>query len=198
MVDEIQQQSQDIILEGYRGFLLTERAVAIAILLCFPIRMKNLASIHLETNLQRFGNGRIYLTFPSSELKNRYPLEIELPKRVADLIDKHLVVCSRWLCVPTNQWLFPRRQGGNDMKSGQLSHAVSRTIRQKTGLAVNVHLFRHFAAMIYLDARPGDYEAVRRLLGHKSMSLTLNAYAGFEAAPAIRLLSEIVAAECEE
>jgi len=29
------------------------------------------------------------LTFPASEVENRHPMEIELPQRVVELIDKH-------------------------------------------------------------------------------------------------------------
>ncbi|MEP2990904.1 MAG: tyrosine-type recombinase/integrase [Parasphingorhabdus sp.] len=183
--------------EGPKAARLMERAVAIAILLYAPIRVKNLAAIHLEENLQRFGNGRVYLTFEAGEIKNRYPMEVELPMRVVGLIDRHLAARNRWLCGPKNQWLFPRRKGRLSMNSGQLSEAVFKTIHSKTGLKMNVHLFRHFAAMMYLEARPGEYEAVRRLLGHKSLSMTLNAYAGFEAGTATRLFSEIIDAERE-
>ncbi len=39
--------------------------------------------------MERFGRGRVYLTFPASEVENRHPMEIELPQRAVELIDKH-------------------------------------------------------------------------------------------------------------
>jgi len=45
---------------------------------------------------------------------------------------------------------------------------------------MNAHLFRHLAAMLWLDANPGGYEAARRLLGHSSVSKTINVYSGLE------------------
>lgn len=81
------------------------------------------------------------------------------------------------------------------MDPNTLSRSVFRTIRKRTGLDVNVHLFRHLAAMLYLEARPGEYEAVRRLLGHTQLSRTLNSYAGFEAGTATRLFGDIIDAE---
>ena len=57
---------------------------------------------------------------------------------------------------------------------------------------MNAHLFRHLAAMLFLDAHPGAYEATRRLLGHTQLSSTLNAYAGFEAGTATRLFAEVI------
>ena len=38
------------------------------------------------------------------------------------------------------------------------------------------HQFRHLAAKLYLDAHPGDYETVRRLLGHRSVATTTSFY----------------------
>jgi hypothetical protein len=60
------------------------------------------------------------------------------------------------------------------------------------GLKVNMHLFRHIAAKLLLEARPGQYEVVRRLLVLSGMSQTLNCYAGFEAGTATRLLAEVL------
>ena len=57
-----------------------------------------------------------------------------------------------------------------------------------------MHLFRHLACMIWLKANPGQYEVARRLLGHSSLSQTINAYAGFEAATATGLFADVVEA----
>lgn len=175
--------------------LLRELAVAVGILLYCPIRVKNLASIHLERNLQRPGGGRSFLLFTGPEVKNRHPIELELPKRIADLIDKHCATRSPWLCTPASPWLFPARQSQGPMDPNTLSRSIFRIIRKSTGLDVNAHLFRHLAAMLYLQAHPGEYEAVRRLLGHTQLSRTLNFYAGFEAGTATQLLADVIDAE---
>ena len=59
---------------------------------------------------------------------------------------------------------------------------------------INAHLFRHLAAMIWLDANPGGYEAARRLLGHSAVSTTINVYSGLEARSALRAYGEVLAA----
>jgi len=175
--------------------LLRELAVAVGILLYCPIRVKNLASIHLERNLQRPGGGRSFLVFTGPEVKNRHPIELELPKRVADLIDRHCATRSPWLCTPASPWLFPARQSQGPMDPNTLSRSIFRIIRKSTGLDVNAHLFRHLAAMLYLQAHPGEYEAVRRLLGHTQLSRTLNFYAGFEAGTATQLFADVIDAD---
>jgi len=63
---------------------------------------------------------------------------------------------------------------------------LKRFVWRETGLEVHVHLFRHLAAKLFLDQNPGQYESVRRQLGHRSMETTLRAYAGMEAAAASR------------
>ena len=47
--------------------------------------------------------------------------------------------------------------------------------------------------MIFLEAHPGAYEDVRRLLGHKSMQTTINFYAGLEATAAINRYNDVLA-----
>jgi integrase len=59
-------------------------------------------------------------------------------------------------------------------------------VRERIGLDVHLHLFRHIAAKLYLDAHPGQYEVVRRLLGHKQIETTVAFYAGAETAAAVR------------
>jgi integrase len=59
--------------------------------------------------------------------------------------------------------------------------------------------FRHLSAKVLLDAQPGNFETVRRLLGHKSLSTTVGAYAGIDSRRAARhqqrLIEEALAAE---
>jgi integrase len=55
-----------------------------------------------------------------------------------------------------------------------------------------MHQFRHLAAWIYLRAHPGDYETVRRLLGHKNVATTIRFYQEMEKLTASRRYNEIV------
>jgi integrase len=53
-------------------------------------------------------------------------------------------------------------------------------------LRVHPHLFRHLGAKLYLDANPGEYETVRRVLGHRSLQTTIDFYTGLETPAAVR------------
>ena len=57
---------------------------------------------------------------------------------------------------------------------------------------MTMHQFRHLAAWIYLRAHPGDYETVRRLLGHKNVATTIRFYQEMEKLTASRRYNEIV------
>ena len=66
----------------YEQAILMQSAVAIAILLVAPIRVKNLAALNLDRHLVRAGPGGVrHLVIPPHEVKNNVPLEFELPRQ---------------------------------------------------------------------------------------------------------------------
>jgi integrase len=75
-----------------------------------------------------------------------------------------------------SNWLWPGARSGSHKSNAALSDQITRRVRSDLGLAVNPHLYRHLAAWFYLQARPGDYETIRRLLGHKSIQTTISYY----------------------
>jgi integrase len=178
--------------DTYAAALEREDAVAIALLLVAPIRRTNLSTIHLDRNLQRPGRGALYLAFAPEEVKNRQPIEFEIPVSVGMMIDRHLATRSPRLCPADTPWLFPRRDGAGPMHPDGLSKRIRTRLHRELGLDFHPHLFRHLAGKLLLEAYPGSYEAVRHLLGHARLSSTLNAYIGLEAATAARLFAEAV------
>jgi integrase len=169
-----------------------EDAIAIAILLYCPIRRKNLFGIHLERNLRRMGDGRVFLVFEADEVKNSRRIEFELPGHVVAMIDTHLETRVPHCCPAATPWLFARRDGTGAANANYFCTKVKTRIAREIGLTINMHLFRHIAATVFLEANPGQYEVVKRLLGHSSLSQTLNVYAGFEAGSATRLFAATV------
>lgn len=177
---------------AYTKALAREDAVAIGILLYCPVRVKNLADIHLEKHLQRPGNGRVFLVLNEDDTKTDRPLEFELPSDIVRMIDAHLKSRSPEMCPAGTPWLFPRRNGSGAVNPNQLSTRISKRIKSTLGIAMNVHLFRHFAVMMLLDARPGSYELARRLLGHSEVSQTINMYSGLDVKAATKQFAELV------
>ena len=172
--------------------LAREDAVAIAILLVCPIRVKNLAGIHLERHIQRPGDGRAFLVVTEDDVKNGRPIEFELPKDLVGMIDQHLATRSPMMCRHGTRWLFPRRDYAAPVDPNQLSSRIFKRVRKETGLEVNAHLFRHLAVMNWLDANPGGYEVARRLLGHSEVSRTISLYSGLEVKSATRAFADLI------
>jgi len=172
---------------------LAQMAVAIGILTVFPVRLGNLGATQIGENLLRPGGpGTCYwLAFPQYDVKNRIrletPFDVELTELLDAYIQDHLPTLRRGCREP---WLFPGVRGRKGLAT--LSAQVSRCIRKATGLQVTVHQFRHAAAALILREKPGGYEHVRRILGHRNLQTTVNFYIGLETAQATREFGEII------
>jgi integrase len=172
----------------YNGAIRAQSALGIAILLAAPLRVKNLASLTLDRHFVRARPGPdaiLHLVIPAHEVKNDSHLEFELPEPVRRLLDLYLTRFRPLLTRGASAFLFPARQGGAKPPD-QLGKQLERAVKQEIGLQMNVHLFRHLAAKLFLAAHPGEYETVRLLLGHKSLVTTVRSYCGLEQSDAMR------------
>src|SRR6516164_2081282 len=88
-------------------------------------------------------------------------------------------------------WLFPGEGGQPKMKLF-FSKQITERILKATGLRITVHQFRHAAAAIYLKQRPGDYETVRRLLGHRDIQTTTRFYCGLQTMEATQQFGKLI------
>lgn len=176
----------------YLAALAREDALAIALLIHCPLRIKNIAGIHLERHLQHMGDGRVFLVMAEEDTKTKTPIEAELPKDLVRMLKKHLATRAPLLCAAGSPWLFPRRDGRGPVDPNRLSARLKKRIWNELGVEMNAHLFRHLAAMTWLTARPGAYEAARSLLGHSASSHTINLYSGLEARSAIDAFGQLL------
>jgi len=180
-----------------RAGVLAGIAVAIRILSVAPIRIGNLAAIRIGENLIRPAgpNGPWWIVFPDYDVKNRIPLEFELDEATSRLIDRYLADFRSPLTRGAqNDWLFPG-EDANHKGAATLSRQISARVHKATGVALTAHQFRHAAAAIFLKHRPGEYELVRRLLGHRSITTTTRFYAGLESLQATRIFGDIITSE---
>ena len=163
-----------------KAAVAAQLAVAIAIETFAPIRLVNLVSIELDQNLIKPGglNTPFWLQFPNYDVKNRVDLNFTFDQPLTDLIDEYIHEFRPALLRGTNSsWLFPGESGQSKHKL-QFSKQITLRIQKTIGLRITVHQFRHAAAAIYLKHHPGDYETVRRLLGHKDIQTTTRFYCG--------------------
>jgi hypothetical protein len=177
-----------------RAAVLAQIAVAVAILTVAPVRLGNLASIRLGENLIKPGGPRsnFWLTFPKYDVKNRVPLQFKLDKTLTAIIDEYVHDFRPELMRGSNaDWLFPGKLGEHKEKISFSTQIVDR-VQKSTGLRITVHQFRHAAGALILKHRPGEYELVRRILGHKSINTTKNFYLDLETTQASELFTDIV------
>ena len=166
--------------------LQAQTAAAIETLLMTALRIDNLAQLDLEQNLVRPGRGNIvHIVIEPEDVKNREPIDYPLPLQSVELINRYVREFRPRLAPPGCTALFPGR-GGGSKSLNCLRDQISATIHRYTGMRMHPHLFRHAGAKLFLDAHPGAYEVVRRVLGHRSISTTVNFYTGMEAASAVR------------
>ncbi len=183
-----------------RAAVTAQIAIAILILTRAPIRMQNLVAIEIGLNLVKPGGpGTSYLlAFPDYDVKNGVPLEFLLDQGTTAMIDAYIHKFRPQLMKgPGHDYLFPG-SAADGKRTQSLSAQISDRLWKELGLEITPHQFRHAAAYIMLKADPGNYELVRRVLGHRSITTTRNFYIGLESLEATRVFSKLVCDLAEE
>jgi hypothetical protein len=180
-----------------RAAVLAQMAVAIAILVVAPVRLTNLTSIRLGTNLNKPGGPETnyWLHYTPETTKNNVRLEFVFKEYLTQLIDESIL--DFW---PTllrgrrEDYLFP---GLRDGVKGKISFSVqiSKRIYKATGIKMTVHQFRHAAGAIILKKRPGEFELVRQILGHRTIATTMRCYVGLETIQASEIFTAMIVEE---
>ena len=162
-------------------------AVAIELLLTTMIRLKNLADLDLSRCFWPAAPAASgwWLTVEGSDVKNRQALRFALAKPTIGLIEFYLKRCRPLLLARPCERLF-LRTNGEPKGRAMMAHLVTRTLRRRLGLEVNVHLFRHIGTMLYLKAHPGQFGVPRVMLGHRSDRTTQRFYAPLQATQVMR------------
>ena len=171
-------------------------AVALEVLLMMPVRRANLVTLRLgpdgHLKFRRDRKGTTYIVIPGHEVKNNEPLEYPIPAETNDLLEAYITQYRPMLDQHGTTWLFPGKKAGAHKSLDQFSRQFSATVWRWTGIKMNLHLMRHFGAMLYLEENPGNYEVVRRVLGHRRMETTANSYLGMEMAATVRHFDAVI------
>lgn len=166
-----------------QALLMVQAGIASEIMIFAPIRLHNLATIRLDQHINRI-NGRIHLHFEAGEVKNNLALDFVLPESTSKRIDRYIKDWRPAAKPDGNPYLFPGRNQKPKDESA-LRNLITDKLFLVTGIKLTPHQFRHTAAKLFLDKYPGQYEVVRKVLGHKALSTTYSHYAGAETKAAI-------------
>jgi integrase len=178
----------------FKAAVMAQLAIAIAIETIAPVRLANLVSIRLGIDLIRPGGPKsnYWLVLPKSQVKNRVNLSYPLTNDVTNLIEDYIQ--NFWPVLQRGRdeaFLFPGLRNGAKEKIS-FSGQISRAIQKWTGLRMTTHQFRHAAGAIILKRRPGEYELVRQLLGHKNIQTTMKAYIGLDSIHASEVFTGMI------
>lgn len=167
-----------------------ERALAVGILIDCVLRIQNLRTIDMTTDLSWAG-GKCFLSIDASRVKNRQALEFELTDDVAGLLKEYVRDHRPRLAGAHGPYLFPGRDGGprphNTMRGD-----FEKAMRQRAGLVMHPHLVRHAIAKIVVERDPGLYVPMSRQLGHKRIDMTMAHYLGTETRAAGRHINKLL------
>jgi integrase len=177
-----------------RAAVTAQLAAAVAMLSVAPVRIANLTAIQLGKNLSKPDgpNSNYWLHFPEHDVKNRMRLMFRLETFVTRIIDEYVHEFRPTLLRGRDaDWLFPGLRDGPKGKVA-FSGQIADRIWKHTGVRTTVHQFRHAAGALILKRRPGDYELVRQLLGHRNVQTTIDCYIGLDMIQASQIYAEIV------
>ncbi len=177
----------------HRSALMVQKALVHEILIHAPMRLGNLTTLNINRHFKRINTAsrsQLFIVIPADEVKNHEMLEYELPEPTVRLFDSYIKYYRSLLLKGADKgWLFPGEVDGHKHQVTLRSQLI-RIVEKHTGLQINPHLYRHIAAFFYLQANTGDYETVRRLLGHRSVETVMMFYAEFEGLAARRIYSQ--------
>jgi integrase len=107
-----------------------------------------------------------------------FPFDINVSNFIHQFVRDFRPILLRGVNKPN---LFPGGKGNGRCKlASTLSDQITKRIEKELGLRITAHQFRHAAAAIILKNQPGNYELVRRILGHRTIKTTANFYIGLE------------------
>jgi integrase len=153
-------------------------AVMSAILVAAPLRSANAVTLCEGVNLLRFGSGKaqqVRIAIPGDEVKNAKSLSFLLRRGVVDLIDAYDKRFRALVTKDKSGYLCPGRIGGHK-RAPLLSTQLAAFTSRELGIRMTAHQWRHVVGYIFLLHNPGNYEPIRRMLGHSSIDVTQTYY----------------------
>jgi integrase len=168
-------------------------ALAVAIECYTAMRLQNLVSLEFETHLfLREGVRAVSsLEIPGHEVKNRMDLAFDIPPGLAKMLIEYRDHLAPKIIGHRPTRLFVNVDG-TPKKQANLSVLIMDYLRRRAGIVLTPHQFRHLAAKVVLEARPGAFEFVKQFLGHTSIKTTVSAYAGIDTRRAARWHQHLV------
>ena len=186
--------------------------LVIALLALRPMRRRNLAGLHINQTLLRFGEDW-HICVEADQTKTHEPIEWPWPEALASDLETYLNLHHPVLSKGTGRWAYhPAKSGvlpaSEDSALWVSAHGTAMTgmalyqqIRIRTahslGKAINPHMFRHAAATTLAIEDPDHVRMASSLLGHRSQATTERYYQMAQSLTASRIFNEALMALAE-
>jgi integrase len=165
---------------NFRTLAKAQAALGIGMLTYMPIRPENLWELTFDKHLFiRPGAGATStLELPSNEVKNETEVAFDIPRHLVKMLLEYRDRIAPKIIGQRPLRLFVKVNGAPKSQA-MVALLIKSYARRRAGVVLTPHQYRHLNAKIMLNAHHGAFEAVKQLLGHKSMKTTL-IYAGID------------------
>lgn len=118
------------------------------------------------------------LEIPADEVKNgETELAFDIPQHIAKMLIEYREHIAPKVIGHRPERVFVRADG-KPKSQAMVSHLIRTYLRERAGIDLSPHQFRHVVAETILKDQPGAHEIVRQVLGHKNIKTTTDFYAG--------------------
>ena len=151
------------------------------------MRLRNLVGLHIDDHIQRTraSDGTVHLVIPGEQVKMGNPGLLPAARDVR--IARHLSQGLPTEAVHAREPMaLPRTGSKQAKKRPYIQRSVEEVYSERDGPRGPCASLPSSGGQALSGSEPGQYESVRRHLGHRSMETTLRAYAGMETAAASR------------
>jgi integrase len=177
-----------------------QAAIAVGILCYMPIRPQNLSTLKFDEHifLHEAPGAISSLELPAHEVKNRMEVAFDIPPFLSKMLIEYRNRVAPKVLGRRPDRVFIKADG-TAKNQWAVPWLIRTYLKKRAGLKLSAHQFRHLGAKVILDAEPGNFEATRQLLCHKSTRTTATFYAGISSRRAARhhqhLIERTLAAE---
>lgn len=165
--------------------------LTIGILICCPIRLKNLTSLSIGQHLQKVGD-EWRMSFPACETKNNQDLSYILPQGLEAAFEHYLSTIRPRFPGADGSAALLRSLKGNPLAYETIYMRVVKETRRLFGVDINPHSFRTIAATWLAEQSARDALFARPLLGHRNPATTERHYIRASKIDASRRVSEAI------
>lgn len=137
----------------------------IAILAATLVRRRNLAALRLGIHLVRQSSAYL-LTVPPNEVKNRQPIDGQLPERLTPYVDRYREHHRPRLLQGNATDALWITENGDSMSINSIGDRITKVTLRLLGVPVSPHMFRHSAATTIATKDPKHTMIIRSLLVH--------------------------------